>query len=219
MSLQLRSRVFHFNSALKGTPRSCLQARLHRASRVQSISEISSCFLGPRPWHIEIRHRVKKTSTINLFGFETLKLNIRRLKLWKPTVWSRVAEVKSKCNEVSRSTTIYRSQAKVRVWGYGASNWVSRSATIYRSVEFEGMESSGCRVAVECYQLWLSFTSTNNSTNSYSTDSHSTNSHSANSHTTICRSSRSATSAAARWSSTRRGGRLTSCLIYIYIYM
>ena len=28
----------------------------------------------------------KKTSTINLFGFETLKLKIRRLKLWKPTV-------------------------------------------------------------------------------------------------------------------------------------
>ena len=43
-------------------------------------------FVGPRPWHIEIRHRVKKTSTINLFGFETLKLKIRRLKLWKPTV-------------------------------------------------------------------------------------------------------------------------------------
>ena len=43
-------------------------------------------FVGPRPWHIEIRHRVKKTSTINLCGFETLKLKIRRLKLWKPTV-------------------------------------------------------------------------------------------------------------------------------------
>ena len=28
----------------------------------------------------------KKTSTMNLFGFETLKLKIRRLKLWKPTV-------------------------------------------------------------------------------------------------------------------------------------
>ena len=43
-------------------------------------------FVGPRPWHIEIRHRVKNTSTINLFGFETLKLKNRRLKLWKPTV-------------------------------------------------------------------------------------------------------------------------------------
>ena len=53
---------------------------------LRSISEISSCFFGPRPWHTEIRHRVKKTSTINLFGFETLKLKIRRLKLWKPTV-------------------------------------------------------------------------------------------------------------------------------------
>ena len=40
----------------------------------------------PRLWHIEIPHRVKDTSTINLFGFETLKLKIRRLKLWKPTV-------------------------------------------------------------------------------------------------------------------------------------
>ena len=58
---------------------------LHR-TWLRSISEISSCFFGPRPWHIEIRHRVKKTSTINLFGFETLKLTIRRLKLWKPTV-------------------------------------------------------------------------------------------------------------------------------------
>ena len=28
----------------------------------------------------------QKTSTIGLFGFETLKLKIRRLKLWKPTV-------------------------------------------------------------------------------------------------------------------------------------
>ena len=43
-------------------------------------------FFGPRPWHIEIRHRVKKTSTIDSLGFETLKLKIRRLKLWKPTV-------------------------------------------------------------------------------------------------------------------------------------
>ena len=43
-------------------------------------------FFGPRPWHIEIRHRVKQTSTINLLGFETLELTIRRLKLWTPTV-------------------------------------------------------------------------------------------------------------------------------------
>ena len=55
-------------------------------NRLRSVSEISSCFFGPRPWHIEIRHRVKKTPTINLFGFETLKLKFRRLKLWKPTV-------------------------------------------------------------------------------------------------------------------------------------
>ena len=55
--------------------------------RLLSISEISSCFLWPRPWHIEIRHRVKKTSTINLLGFETLKLKIRRLKFLKPTVF------------------------------------------------------------------------------------------------------------------------------------
>ena len=35
---------------------------------LRPIFEISSCFFEPRPWHIEIRHRVKKTSTINLFG-------------------------------------------------------------------------------------------------------------------------------------------------------
>ena len=59
--------------------------RPHKPSPLRSVSEISSCLFGPRPWNIEIRHRVKKTSTINLFGFETLKLKIR-LKLWKPTV-------------------------------------------------------------------------------------------------------------------------------------
>ena len=53
--------------------------RWHNGSALQSISEISSCFFWPRPWHIEIRHRVKKASTINLFGFETLKFKIRRL--------------------------------------------------------------------------------------------------------------------------------------------
>ena len=30
------------------------------AISLQSISEISSCFFGPRLWHIEIRHRVKQ---------------------------------------------------------------------------------------------------------------------------------------------------------------
>ena len=32
----------------------------HSCLQVRSISEISSCFFGPRPWHIEIRHRVNK---------------------------------------------------------------------------------------------------------------------------------------------------------------
>ena len=41
------------------------------------------CCFEPRLKHIEIRHRVEKTYTINLFGFEVLKLKIRRLKLWK----------------------------------------------------------------------------------------------------------------------------------------
>ena len=67
----------------------CVTATVMNATgvcEIRSLSEMSSCFFGPRPWHIEIRHRVKTTSTINLFGFETLKLKIRRLKLWKPTV-------------------------------------------------------------------------------------------------------------------------------------
>ena len=68
--------------------RICLTYVHANTRAMRSISEISSCFFGPRPWHIEIRHRVNKTSTINLLGSETLKLKTRRLKLWKPTVRS-----------------------------------------------------------------------------------------------------------------------------------
>ena len=69
-------------------PRPDPEARSRFGSTSTVSFQISSCFFGPRPWHIEIRHLVKqnKTSTINLFVFETLKLKIRRLKLWKPTV-------------------------------------------------------------------------------------------------------------------------------------
>ena len=41
--------------------------------------------LGRDPGTLKSDIVSKKTSTINLFGFETLKLRIRRLKLWKPT--------------------------------------------------------------------------------------------------------------------------------------
>ena len=51
------------------------------STTLRSISETSSCFSGPRPWHIEIRHRVKKTSTINLSGFETLKLKSLKIEI------------------------------------------------------------------------------------------------------------------------------------------
>ena len=70
----------------------------------RSISEISSCFFGPRPWHIEIRHRVKRTSTINLFGFETLKLKIRRLKLWKPTAAAAVVGLTNHGGSMAHTT-------------------------------------------------------------------------------------------------------------------
>ena len=43
--------------------------------------------LRPRPWHIEIRHRVKK-SPQSFCSDLRLKLKIRRLKLWKPTVYT-----------------------------------------------------------------------------------------------------------------------------------
>ena len=78
-----------------------------RLEVVRSISEISSCFFGPRPWHIEIQHRVKKTSTIDLFGSETLRLKIRRLKLWKLTVGRSIGDLwaEHRCvNLVSNST-------------------------------------------------------------------------------------------------------------------
>ena len=62
-------------------------------------------FVGPRPWPIEIRHRVKQTSTIDLFGFETLKLKIRRLKLWKPGIrfvsdWTQPLDILSADSEM-----------------------------------------------------------------------------------------------------------------------
>ena len=50
--------------------------------------------------HIEIQHRVKKTSTINSFGLETLELKIRRLKLWKPTVYIRSVQRSSRDQKV-----------------------------------------------------------------------------------------------------------------------
>ena len=43
-------------------------------------------FLGRDPGTLKSDIVSTKTSTNNLFGFETLKLKIRRLKLWKPTV-------------------------------------------------------------------------------------------------------------------------------------
>ena len=43
-------------------------------------------FLGRDPGTLKSDMVSKKTSTINLFGFETLKLKIRILKLWKSTV-------------------------------------------------------------------------------------------------------------------------------------
>ena len=44
-----------------------------------------SVFLGRDPGTLKSDIVSTKTSTINLFGFEALKLKIRRLKLWKPT--------------------------------------------------------------------------------------------------------------------------------------
>ena len=43
-------------------------------------------FLGRDPGTLKSDIVSKNTSTINLFGFETLKLKIQRLKLWKPTI-------------------------------------------------------------------------------------------------------------------------------------
>ena len=56
--------------------------------------------LGRDPGTLKSDIVSKKTSTINLFGFETLKLKIRRLKLWKPTAWG-----------VSRARTVVFSRA------------------------------------------------------------------------------------------------------------
>ena len=44
---------------LSAEPAALLQ-NVHVEDEVRSISEMSSCSFGPRPWHIEIRHRVKQ---------------------------------------------------------------------------------------------------------------------------------------------------------------
>ena len=49
--------------------------------------KVHCVFLGRDPGTLKSDIVSKKTSTMNLFGFETLKLKIRRLKLWKPTVY------------------------------------------------------------------------------------------------------------------------------------
>ena len=47
---------------------------------IRSISEISSCIFGPRPWHIEIRHRVKKSPQLICSDL--------RLSNWKSEDWN-----------------------------------------------------------------------------------------------------------------------------------
>ena len=72
--------------ARQPAPRGPARGRRPRLRTIRSISEISSCLLGRDPGTLKSDIVSKKTSPINLFGFETLKLKIRRLKLWKPTV-------------------------------------------------------------------------------------------------------------------------------------
>ena len=56
------------------------------------FSKCHRVFLGRDPGTLKSDIVSKKTSTIKLFGFETLKLKIRRLKLWKPTVRTRLRQ-------------------------------------------------------------------------------------------------------------------------------
>ena len=51
-----------------------------------SLQNFMFVFLGRDPGTLKSDIVSTKTSTIILFGFETLKFKIRRLKLWKPTV-------------------------------------------------------------------------------------------------------------------------------------
>ena len=50
------------------------------------LPKYHSVFSGRDPGTLKSDIVSTKTSTINLLGFETLKLKFRRLKLWKPTV-------------------------------------------------------------------------------------------------------------------------------------
>ena len=73
---------------------------------VRSISEISSWFFGPRPWHIEIRHRVKKTSTINSFGFETLQIEILKIEIMQTDRIKTPLPQNKICNHHSRQQIV-----------------------------------------------------------------------------------------------------------------
>ena len=69
--------------------------------------------LGRDPGTLKSDIVSKKRITINLFGFETLKLKIRRLKLWKPTVQSRIAVIRG------RSAAIRNAASTVPEHGVG----------------------------------------------------------------------------------------------------
>ena len=57
---------------------------------IREDAAISSCFFGRDPGTLKSDIVSKKTSTINMFGLETLKLKLRGSKLWKPTVSGRM---------------------------------------------------------------------------------------------------------------------------------
>ena len=64
-------------------------------------------FLARDPGTLKSDIVSKKTSTNNLCGFETLKLKIRRLKLWKPTVAVDRCGCKRVPSENNKQTTPY----------------------------------------------------------------------------------------------------------------
>ena len=60
--------------------------RPRRPPRYGRFPKFHRVFFGRDPGTLKSDIVSTKTYTLNLFGFETLKLKIRRLKFWKPTV-------------------------------------------------------------------------------------------------------------------------------------
>ena len=81
----------------------------HVAAPYSRFPKINRVLLGRDPGTLKSDIVSKRISTINLFGFETLKLEIRRLKLWKLTVHCGAEDSMRPCRAARQLASAYHS--------------------------------------------------------------------------------------------------------------